>query len=39
MKPTAEYGKEIMCLMFPIKNGVIQGDALSSMIFNFALEY
>jgi len=25
--------------MFPIKNGLIQEDALSSMIFNFALEY
>ena len=24
---------------FPIRNGLKQGDALSSMIFNFALEY
>jgi len=25
--------------MFPIRNGLKQGDALSSMLFNFALEY
>jgi hypothetical protein len=25
--------------MFPIKNGLKQGDALSSLLFNFALEY
>ena len=25
--------------MFPIKNGLKQGDALSPMLFNFALEY
>jgi hypothetical protein len=25
--------------MFPIKNGLKQGDALSLMLFNFALEY
>jgi hypothetical protein len=25
--------------MFPIKNGLKQGDALSSMLFNFALVY
>ena len=24
---------------FPIKNGLKQGDALSPMLFNFALEY
>jgi len=24
---------------FPIRNGLKQGDALSSMLFNFALEY
>ena len=24
---------------FPIKNGLKQGDALSSVLFNFALEY
>jgi hypothetical protein len=25
--------------MFPIKNGVKKGDALSQLLFNFALEY
>jgi hypothetical protein len=25
--------------MFPIMNGLKQGDALSSLLFNFALEY
>jgi hypothetical protein len=25
--------------MFPVKNGLIQGDALSPLLFNFALEY
>jgi hypothetical protein len=25
--------------MFPIKNGLKQGDALSLLLFNFALEY
>ena len=25
--------------MFPIRNGLKQGDALSPMLFNFALEY
>jgi hypothetical protein len=25
--------------MFPIQNGLKQGDALSPLIFNFALEY
>jgi hypothetical protein len=25
--------------MFPIKNGLKQGDALSQLVFNFALEY
>jgi len=25
--------------MFPINNGLIQGDALSSLLFNIALEY
>jgi hypothetical protein len=25
--------------MFPIRKGVIQGDALSLLLFNFALEY
>ena len=25
--------------MFPIRNGLKQGDALSTLLFNFALEY
>jgi hypothetical protein len=25
--------------MFPIRNGLKQGDAVSSLLFNFALEY
>jgi hypothetical protein len=25
--------------MFPIKNGLKQGDALSSFLFNFAVDY
>jgi len=25
--------------MFPIRNGLKQGDALTSLLFNFALEY
>ena len=25
--------------MFPIRNGLKQGDALSSLLFNFALDY
>jgi hypothetical protein len=25
--------------MFPIRNGIKQGDALSSLLFNFTLEY
>jgi hypothetical protein len=25
--------------MFPIRNGLIQGDSLSPLLFNFALEY
>ena len=25
--------------MFPIKNGLIQGDALPPLLFNFAVEY
>jgi len=28
-----------ICLTFPIKNGLKQGDALSPMLFSFALEY
>jgi hypothetical protein len=32
VKPIAEFG-------FPIKNGLKQGDVLSPLLFNFALEY
>ena len=28
-----------LCDMFHIRNGLKQGDALSSLLFNFALEY
>jgi len=28
-----------LCDRFPIRNGLKQGDALSSLLFNFALEY
>jgi len=28
-----------MCDRFPIRNGMKQGDVLSPMLFNFALEY
>ena len=28
-----------LCDMFPITNGLKQGDALSPLLFNFALEY
>jgi hypothetical protein len=31
-------GKDL-CDKFPIQNGLKQGDALSPLIFNFALEY
>jgi hypothetical protein len=27
------------CIVFPIQNGLKQGDALLSLLFNFALEY
>jgi hypothetical protein len=36
--PTAIYGYANLCLMFQIKSG-LKGDALSSLLFNFALEY
>ena len=28
-----------LCDMFPIRNGLKQGDALSPLLFNFTLEY
>ena len=28
-----------MCLTFPFRNGLKHGDALSPLLFNFALEY
>jgi hypothetical protein len=28
-----------LCDMFPIKNGLKEGDALSPLLFNFAFEY
>ena len=34
----ARVGKNVSD-MFPIKNGLKQGDALSPLFFNFALEY
>jgi hypothetical protein len=30
---------KLLCDKFPIQNGLKQGDALSSQLFNFALEY
>ena len=38
MKPTAETGQADICLTFPIKNDLKQGDALSPLLFNFTLE-
>ena len=43
MSPTETYsrvrvGKNVTD-RFPIRNGLIQGDALSPLLFNFALEY
>jgi hypothetical protein len=38
MKLIAHTGK-YLCHMFPIQNGLKWGDALSPLLFNFALEY
>jgi hypothetical protein len=35
---TVQAGKQLPD-MFPIKDGLKQGDALSTLLFNFALEY
>jgi hypothetical protein len=32
-----ESGLERICLTFPIRNGLKQGDGLSPLLFNFAL--
>jgi hypothetical protein len=40
MKPTAESVQTKICLdSFTIQNGLKQGDTLSPLLFNFALEY
>jgi len=38
VKPIAESGHANTCL-FPVRNGLKQGDALSPLLFNFVLEY
>jgi retron-type reverse transcriptase len=38
MKPIAGSDEASICDMFPIRNGLKQGDALSPLLFNFALE-
>jgi hypothetical protein len=32
-------GEHYLSVSFPIQNGLKQGDALSPLLFNFALEY
>jgi len=39
MKPILGSDEVSICDMFPIRNGLKQGDALSPLLFNFALEY
>jgi hypothetical protein len=39
MKPVAESGRQHLSDMFHIKNVVKQGDALSPLLFNSAVEY
>ena len=40
---TETYSRDRVCkklsYMFPIRNGLKQGDALNPLLFNFALEY
>jgi len=33
-----QVGKNLSCV-FPIRNGLKQGDAMSPLLFNFALDY
>jgi len=39
MKPVAESGRQHLSDMFPIKNELKQGDYLSPLLFNSAVEY
>jgi len=39
MKPVAVSGRQHLFDMFPIKNGLKQGDALLPLLFNSAVEY
>jgi hypothetical protein len=39
VKPIAEFGQANMSDTSPVNNGLKQGDALSPLLFNFALEY
>jgi hypothetical protein len=39
MKPVAESVGKYLFDMFPINNGLKQGDALLSLLFTFTLEY
>ena len=38
-EPNSRVRVGIICLAFPIKNVLKQGDALSPLLFSFALEY
>jgi hypothetical protein len=39
MKPSKVLIGKLLSDKFPIRNGMKQGDALSPLLFNFALEY
>jgi len=39
MKPTAVWIGKPLSDMFPIKNGLKKGDALSPLFFNFVIEH